>query len=67
MTAIHDVTVTVRTDDGGAFTLVVTQPEPTGGNPAFLTKQLDAAMADLWTRHADVIRAVHGKQIGDES
>jgi hypothetical protein len=67
MTHINDVTMTVRTDDGAAFTLTVSKPEPWGDNPIHLTRQLATAVEELHTRHAAIIRTEHGKQIGDES
>lgn len=58
MAHIEKVTATVEFDDGGSHTFVIHQPDPVGGNPRYLTQQLDRALDDIRTREAAVIAAI---------
>jgi len=60
---ITKVTIGVETATGEAHMLVVESPAPAGGNPAFMSQQYEAALADLAERGHALIGAVYGAQI----
>lgn len=60
--SIRRVTLTIETDRGEIHTLVVDEPEPRGGNPRFLSKQLDTAVSSL-QEHADKILETYAHQV----
>ncbi|HMM95293.1 hypothetical protein [Phycicoccus sp.] len=62
MTAITQVVLTVVLDDGSRHELVRHRPQPTGGNPAFLARQVATGVRELYVEAAGILTAVHGDQ-----
>lgn len=60
---IKKVTIAVETESGEGHMLVVEDPSPWGSNPAFMSQQFDAALADLRERGHALIQAVYSNQI----
>jgi hypothetical protein len=60
---IRKVTIAIETESGEGHMLVVVDPNPWGSNPAFMSQQFEAALADLGERGHALIQAVYGNQI----
>lgn len=60
---IKKVVLALETAGGESHLLAIEDPGPTGANAAFMSQQLEAALADFAERGHALINAVYGHQI----
>lgn len=61
--AVTRVTVYIQTVSGEEHTLIARRPAPGGNDPAFMSQQLQSALAQLGERGHRVIEAAYGTQV----